>query len=102
LVIAQPLRERLWEQRIVASYRCGRQADALRAYDAIRRRLRDDLGVEPGPALRALEAAVLDQNPKLDWHETATSRGCCRIHSAIATGEQQPRGRVAIGSWRAG
>jgi len=67
LVAAHPLREGLWEQRVLALYRCGRQADALRAHREIRERLRDELGVEPGPGLRDLEAAVLEQRPSLDW-----------------------------------
>jgi DNA-binding SARP family transcriptional activator/pimeloyl-ACP methyl ester carboxylesterase len=67
LVSAHPLRERLWGQRVLALYRCGRQAEALRACTSIRRRLVDELGVEPGPALRALETAVLEQRPELDW-----------------------------------
>ena len=52
LVVSHPLRERLWAQRILALYRCGRQAEALRACAEIRDRLHGELGVEPGPALR--------------------------------------------------
>jgi DNA-binding SARP family transcriptional activator/pimeloyl-ACP methyl ester carboxylesterase len=67
LVVTNPLRERLWAQRILALYRCGRHAEALRACALIRDRLVDELGVEPGPALRALEVAVLEQRPELEW-----------------------------------
>ena len=67
LVAEHPLRERLGAQRVLALYRCGRQAEALRACAAIRRRLADDVGIEPGPALRDLERAVLEQRPDLDW-----------------------------------
>ena len=67
LVTTNPLRERLWEQHILASYRCGRQAEALRACALVRRRLVDELGVEPGPGLRGLEASVLEQRASLDW-----------------------------------
>ena len=60
-----PLRERLWELLIVSLYRSGRQAEALRAYTAIRDRLVDELGIDPGPALRELQARVLVQDPSL-------------------------------------
>jgi DNA-binding SARP family transcriptional activator len=59
MVRARPLRERRWGQLIVATYRCGRQADALRAYQRCRAILAGELGLEPGPELRRLESAVL-------------------------------------------
>ena len=61
-----PYRERTWEQLVIVLYRSGRQADALTAYRRARERLVEDLGVEPSPVLRALEARVLDQDPTLD------------------------------------
>jgi DNA-binding SARP family transcriptional activator len=67
MVQGRPLRERRWEQLVVAAYRSGRQADALRAYQRGRAVLGDELGLEPGPGLRRLEAAVLAQDPALDW-----------------------------------
>jgi hypothetical protein len=67
LVVAHPLRERLCVQWILAMYRCGREAEVLRACASIRRRLVDELGVEPGPALRAVERAGLEQRPELEW-----------------------------------
>ena len=73
MVEARPLRERRWGQLIVASYRCGRQADALRAYQRCRTVLAEELGLEPGPELRRLEAAVLAQDPSLDWRPAAVS-----------------------------
>jgi DNA-binding SARP family transcriptional activator/class 3 adenylate cyclase/tetratricopeptide (TPR) repeat protein len=65
-VALHPLRERRWGQLIVALYRSGRQADALRAYQRLRTELIDELGIEPSQALRELEQAVLDQDPALD------------------------------------
>jgi predicted ATPase/DNA-binding SARP family transcriptional activator len=63
---ARPLRERLQAQLMLALYRCGRQTDALELYRAVRKRLRDDLGLEPGPELRELQRRILDQDPGLD------------------------------------
>ena len=63
---AHPLRERLWELRILALYRAGRQAEALRAYTEVRDRLAGELGIDPGPALRDLEARILAQHPSLN------------------------------------
>ncbi len=60
-----PLRERLWELFILALYRSGRQAEALRAYTEIRARLAGELGIDPGPALRELQARILAQDPSL-------------------------------------
>ena len=73
MVAARPLRERRWGQLIVATYRCGRQADALRAYQRCRAVLAGELGLEPGPGLRRLEAAVLAQDASLDWHPAAAA-----------------------------
>lgn len=65
LVAAQPYRERLRAQLMLALYRSGRQADALDAYRTARRTLDDELGLEPGPELRELEAAILRHDPRL-------------------------------------
>jgi DNA-binding SARP family transcriptional activator len=73
MVAARPLRERRWAQLMLASYRSGRQADALRAYQRCRAVLGDELGVEPGPQLRRLETAVLAQDPSLDWRPPSSS-----------------------------
>jgi predicted ATPase/DNA-binding SARP family transcriptional activator len=67
LVSEQPLRERFYEQLVLALYRCGRQADALRAVEAARSTLVDELGLDPGPGLQALELLVLSQDVSLDW-----------------------------------
>ena len=66
LVEANPLRERLRAQLMLALYRSGRQADALEAYQRGRRLLVDELGLEPGETLRRLETRILQQDPELD------------------------------------
>ena len=66
-----PLRERLWGQRMVALYRAGRQAEALRTYQELRRYLGEELGIDPSDELRALEAAILRHEPHLARPEPA-------------------------------
>jgi YVTN family beta-propeller protein len=60
-----PFRERLLGQLMLALYRAGRQADALAAYRAGRRRLAAELGLEPSPELRELERRILTHDPAL-------------------------------------
>jgi predicted ATPase/DNA-binding SARP family transcriptional activator len=64
-VLAAPYQEGLWELLITALYRAGRQADALAAYQRVRARLDDELGLEPGPRLKELERQVLTQDTGL-------------------------------------
>ncbi len=65
LVTDHPLRERCWELLLVALYRSGRQAEALRRYQDVRALLVAELGIEPGPGLRQIEAAILDHDDDL-------------------------------------
>jgi DNA-binding SARP family transcriptional activator len=65
LVREHPLRERLRGQLILALYRIGRQAEALELYAEVRRRLVDELGIEPGPELQQLQRQILAQDPAL-------------------------------------
>ena len=60
------LRERSHELAMLALYRSGRQADALEHYASFRARLDDELGLEPGSALRELQVRILQQDPALD------------------------------------
>ena len=65
LIAEHPFRERLRRQLMLALYSAGRQADALEAFQQARRTFVDELGIEPSPALRELERAMLQQDAAL-------------------------------------
>jgi predicted ATPase/DNA-binding SARP family transcriptional activator/Tfp pilus assembly protein PilF len=65
LVVAHPYREGLRAHLILALYRAGRQSDALAAYQAMRKRLVEELGIDPKPELQELERRILVQDPSL-------------------------------------
>ncbi len=80
-VAESPYREALWELLITALYRSGRQVDALAAYQRVRELLDEELGLQPGPRLQALEHGVLRHDsalgaqPVAGQHATAPSGG---------------------------
>ena len=77
LTAQQRLNERVWELRILALYRSGRPTDALRAYHEVSSILADEIGVRPGPALRALEEAILAHD-KAGLAQTPSTRVAAR------------------------
>ncbi|MFI7080044.1 BTAD domain-containing putative transcriptional regulator [Micromonospora sp. NPDC049903] len=74
LVVDQPLRERGWELLALALYRAGRQGDALAVLRRAREQLIAEIGVDPGPQLRRMEAAVLRQDACLELPRTSPGR----------------------------
>ncbi len=70
LVVEHPYREGLWRRLMLALYRSGRQAEALGAYQRVRRILGQDLGIEPSRELVQLEDQILRQDPALDGRPT--------------------------------
>ncbi|MDQ1508986.1 MAG: hypothetical protein QOG50_830, partial [Actinomycetota bacterium] len=67
LLVDHPLRERFAAQLLLALYRSGRQAEALRAANQFGTRLREEFGLEPSVALRDLESAILEERDELTW-----------------------------------
>jgi class 3 adenylate cyclase/DNA-binding winged helix-turn-helix (wHTH) protein len=103
-VTAEPLREQRWALLMLALYRCGRQADALRRYQQLCGLLRDELGLSPGGQLAALEQAILQQRAELDWQpelddasriSDSGGRTAVRLDPAM-TGRQRPAGVVTF------
>jgi DNA-binding SARP family transcriptional activator len=65
LLVEHPFRERFTEMLMLALYKSGRQAEALYVFDSARRRLSEDLGVDPGPSLRTMHRRVLQADRRL-------------------------------------
>ena len=95
LVAEDPLREERWRLLVLALYRAHRQADALAALRRARSTLSDELGVDPGPALRALEAEVLAQSPTLDAPARTVAGEAAAAPSAAPAAPTAPAAPVA-------
>jgi hypothetical protein len=95
-----PLRERLRAHLMLALYRSGRQAEALRVYQEYRRALSEALGLDPSPALRQLEGSILNRDPSLEVRAASapglpTSGGPTRLR---ATARRRWLGLALAGS----
>ena len=97
LVVEHPTRERAAGQLMLALYRSGRQSEALGVYQRVRSELLEQLGLEPGPDLRSLQAQILEQTPtlNLDTSVSAPIRARLRAPSRCCS----PTSRVLRG-WR--
>jgi DNA-binding SARP family transcriptional activator len=94
-VMWEPLRERRWRQLMLALYRSGRQADALRAYQRVRKSLADELGLEPGTQLRSLERAIVRRDGALDLPGSSVTSRLCQRHSFRPRGNPSSAGSVS-------
>jgi YVTN family beta-propeller protein len=100
LVKQHPTRERLRGQLMLALYRCGRKAEALRVYDELRRTLAEDLGLEPSESLKRIHRAVLTDDPGLavpvHTVDRDASRGSAPPRGARASLAQRPHVVFAV------
>lgn len=108
LTVARPWRERPVGLLLVALYRGGRQADALLTYQRTRQRLRDELGIEPGPELAALHRQILTQDPGLQAplpysresraRAATSSRSSASADAAVRSGAPRSSARDQVSS----
>ena len=80
LTVEHPYREPLWTQLIIAYYLAERQSEALDAYQRLKTTLADDLGIDPGPTVRALHERILRQEP-LDVKRAARTTAVHTSHN---------------------
>jgi DNA-binding SARP family transcriptional activator/Tfp pilus assembly protein PilF len=92
---AAPADERLVGQLMLALYRCGQQADALRWFEQTRRHLADELGTDPGPELRTLHQQILRADPSLTAAPTPANRPAAPVPRELPAEVSAFTGRAA-------
>jgi DNA-binding SARP family transcriptional activator/tetratricopeptide (TPR) repeat protein/transcriptional regulator with XRE-family HTH domain len=95
LVDAEPLRERLWGQWMLALYRSGRQAEALAGYQQLRGRLVQELGVEPSPPLQRLQRQILRGDVALALPDQPSSGNGAVTGATVVAPRQLPPDAVS-------
>jgi predicted ATPase/DNA-binding SARP family transcriptional activator len=93
LRVQHPARERVAGQLMRALYRSGRQSEALGVYARLRTELLDQVGLEPGPDLSALQAQILEQAPALDLDRGGNAS---RAATPARVGSRAPEGTIAL------
>lgn len=94
-VLEQPLHEGLCKGLMLALYRCGRQAEAIRAYERLRREL-SEIGLIPSPSLVALEQAIIEQSQDLEWQIPETRLQQLEPVAVVAPESGVPTGIVTL------
>ena len=99
LIAERPYRERLRSLLMLVLYRCDRQAEALQAYQDARRKLVEELGIEPGERLRDLERAILAQDPALapTSAASAAAKATVQVPATAFVGRERELGELIIG-----
>ncbi|HUY22853.1 MAG TPA: BTAD domain-containing putative transcriptional regulator [Acidimicrobiales bacterium] len=90
LVAEHPFEERFWGQLMLALYRSGSQAGALRCFARLRGVLRDELGIDPGPAVAELEQSILRQDPCLALAPAAPASLPAATGAAVPAPDDEP------------
>jgi DNA-binding SARP family transcriptional activator len=87
---SEPLHERYWEQLILALYRSGNQATALKTYLQVRTILAEEYGIDPGRGLKDLHQRILASDPRLDLNQQASTYNSGARSSAAGAGQVKP------------
>lgn len=95
LVASYPLRERLWRHLMLALYRTGRQAEALRAYRRFEE-IAGEMGISPNEDLRRLELDILNQSPTLALRRSTGAPQASRLVEIVGRARERARFRSAL------